>query len=117
MRPGLVRIAAAGNAAALVLLAAVLANARLLFGPSPVRPDPPVRTASSGRVLLVVIDDLREDSSRDPRMMPNLVRLARDGGRGAALVESWIPSTVAGIRTIAEGTVPAPASFLHDFGG
>lgn len=116
MRPGLVRIAAAGNAAALVLLVAVLANARLLFGPPPVRPGPSVRPASSGRVLLVVIDALREDSSRDPRMMPNLVRLARDGGRGVALVESWIPSTVAGIRTIAEGTVPAPASFLHDFG-
>lgn len=116
MRPGPVRIAAAGNAAALVLLVAVLANARLLFAPSPVRPDPPVPTASSGRVLLVVIDALREDSSRDPGVMPNLVRLARDGGRGVALVESWIPSTVAGIRTIAEGTVPAPASFLHDFG-
>lgn len=116
MSPGLVRIAAAGNAAALVLLVAVLANSRLLFGPSPVRPDPPVRTVSSGRVLLVVIDALREGSSRDFRGMPNLVRLARDGGRGAALVESWIPSTVAGIRTIAEGTVPAPASFLHDFG-
>lgn len=116
MRPGLVRIAAAGNAAALVLLVAVLANVRLLFGPSPVRPDPPVPTASTGRVFLVVIDALREDFSRDPRRMPNLVRLARDGGRGAALVESWIPSTVAGIRTIAEGTVPAPASFLHDFG-
>ena len=27
-----------------------------------------------------------------------------------------IPSTVAGIRTLAEGTVPPPASFFGDFG-
>ncbi|HSK79517.1 MAG TPA: alkaline phosphatase family protein [Thermoanaerobaculia bacterium] len=116
MRPGLVRIATAGNAAALVLLVAVLANARLLFGPSPVPAVPPAREAAPGRVLLVVIDALREDSSRDLRVMPNLVRLAGEGGRGVALVESLIPSTVAGIRTIAEGVVPEPASFLHDFG-
>lgn len=116
MRRGLARIAVAGNAAALVLLVAVLANGRLLFGPSPVSPRPPARPAASGRVLLVVIDALREDVSRDPRRMPGLVRLAREGGRGVARVESWIPSTVAGIRAIAEGTVPEPASFLHDFG-
>ncbi|HSF43236.1 MAG TPA: alkaline phosphatase family protein [Thermoanaerobaculia bacterium] len=116
MRRGLVRIATAGNAAALVLLVAVLANARLLFGPSPAPAVPVAREAASGRFLLVVIDALREDSSRDPRVMPNLVRLAGEGGRGVALVESFIPSTVAGIRTIAEGVVPEPASFLHDFG-
>lgn len=116
MRRGLARIAAAGNAAALVLLVVVLANGRLLFGPPPVPAEPPVRQAASGRVLLVVIDALREDASRDPRRMPRLVRLAREGGRGVARVESWIPSTVAGIRAIAEGTVPEPASFLHDFG-
>ena len=116
MRRGLARIAAAGNAAALVLLVVVLANGRLLFGPSPAPAEPPVRQAASGRVLLVVIDALREDASRDPRRMPRLVRLAREGGRGVARVESWIPSTVAGIRAIAEGTVPEPASFLHDFG-
>jgi hypothetical protein len=116
VRPGLVRTATAGNAAALVLLVAVLANARLLFGPSPVPAVPLAREAASGRFLLVVIDALREDSSRDSRLMPNLVRLAGEGGRGVALVESFIPSTVAGIRTIAEGVVPEPASFLHDFG-
>ena len=116
MRRSLARIAVAGNATALVLLVVVLANGRLLFGPFPLPSGPPVRQAASGRVLLVVIDALREEASRDPRRMPQLVRLAREGGRGVARVESWIPSTVAGIRAIAEGTVPEPASFLHDFG-
>ena len=67
-------------------------------------------------MLLVVVDALRDDSSLDPAVMPNLTRLARDGRRGTARVESWIPSTVAGIRSIAEGRVPPPASFLQDFG-
>ncbi len=67
-------------------------------------------------MLLVVVDALRDDSSLDPAVMPNLTRLARDGRRGTARVESWIPSTVAGIRSIVEGRVPPPASFLQDFG-
>ncbi|HEX6899671.1 MAG TPA: alkaline phosphatase family protein [Thermoanaerobaculia bacterium] len=104
------RIAAAGNTAAVALLAMVYAHGPALLGrtePSPAmgRPEAPV--------LLVVIDALREDRSRDLRLMPNLNRLE---ARGVARVESWIPSTVAGIRTIAEGTVPPPASFLEDFG-
>jgi hypothetical protein len=107
------QIAGAGNAAALVLLAAFLVHARFLVGPEQEGaaahrrlPGP----APAGRVLLVVIDALREDVSRS---MPSLNRLS---GRGTARVESWVPSTVAGIRAIAEGVVPAPASFLHDFG-
>jgi len=64
----------------------------------------------------VVIDALRRDRAADPALMPHLNRLAREGGRGMARVESWIPSTVAGIRAIVEGAVPPPASFLQDFG-
>lgn len=116
MRGRLRRIAAAGNAAALVLLAVVLAWRAVLFGPStsPLpSPGPPLHP---GRVLLVVIDALRVDRSLDPELMPHLNRLAAEGRRGTAVVESWVPSTVAGIRTLVEGVVPPPASFLEDFG-
>ncbi|HEV2845665.1 MAG TPA: hypothetical protein VG477_12515, partial [Thermoanaerobaculia bacterium] len=112
MRPRLRRIAAAGNTAAVALLAMVYAHGPALLGRTQASPVPAMGDPK-GRVLLVVIDALREDRSRDPRLMPNLNRLE---GRGTARVESWIPSTVAGIRTIAEGTVPPPASFLQDFG-
>jgi Type I phosphodiesterase / nucleotide pyrophosphatase len=104
------RIAAAGNTAAVALLAMVYAHGPALLGRAETSP---VMGHPQAPVLLVVIDALREDRSRDPRLMPNLNRLP---GRGVARVESWIPSTVAGIRTIAEGTVPPPASFLQDFG-
>jgi predicted AlkP superfamily pyrophosphatase or phosphodiesterase len=118
MKRRLRRVATAGNAAALVLLVAVLANGRVLFGSgaSPREPSPqPLSRGKGARVLLVVIDALRIDAAQDVRLMPNLHRVAVGGASGAATVESWIPSTVAGIRTIAEGTVPPPASFLHDF--
>lgn len=111
-------ITAAGNAAALVLLILILANRTILFeseAPFPTLP----RFAGEGffpPVILVVFDGLRLDRSLDPRLMPNLVRLGREGGRGVARVEALIPSTVAGIRTLAEGTVPPPASFFGDFG-
>jgi hypothetical protein len=120
MKQRLRRLATAGNAAALVLLVVVLANGRVLFEPgaSPGEPPPQLfsQEPSPPRVLLVVIDALRVDASEDGRLMPNLHRMAGGGASGVAIVESWIPSTVAGIRTIAEGIVPPPASFLHDFG-
>jgi hypothetical protein len=119
------QIAAAGNSAALVLLVAVLAQAPVLFedpppdlprSSSPTRPGgeaQPPAPAGARRVLLVVIDGLRDDAVAG---MPRLDRLAREGGRGTARVESLIPSTVAGIRALAEGEVSPPASFLQDFG-
>lgn len=119
MKTGLRRIAVAGNAVALALLAMVLANAEVLLGSSPSNPQPLTPSPPGGRggkMLLVVVDALRNDSSLDPAVMPNLTRLAREGRRGTARVESWIPSTVAGIRSIVEGRVPPPASFLQDFG-
>ena len=111
-------IAAAGNAAALVLLILILANRDILFegtGGGSLS-----RVAGEGRgggpTLLILLDGLRLDRSLDPHLMPNLVRLGREGSRGIARVEALIPSTVAGIRTLAEGTVPPPASFFGDFG-
>jgi hypothetical protein len=112
------RIAVAGNAVALTLLAMVLANQRVLLGGaySPANPHLASPGGRGGKMLLVVVDALRNDSSLDPALMPNLTRLGREGRRGTARVESWIPSTVAGIRSIVEGRVPPPASFLQDFG-
>jgi hypothetical protein len=113
VRQRLRQIATAGNAAAVALL--VVAISLLASIPAPPEPLPLERTRSNP-TLLIVIDALRRDLSEDPALMPNLNRLAAEGGRGTARVESWIPSTVAGIRSITEGAVPPPASFLQDFG-
>ena len=56
------------------------------------------------------------DVAADEAEMPQLAELARTGLRGVAHVESLVASTVAGIRVLAEGRVPPPASFLEDFG-
>lgn len=116
-------VAAAGNCTALAVVALVLINAGPLFQlerrpavaewPSHLAP-PQDRVAS--RLLLIVIDALRLDTARDTTVMPQLARLAERGGQGVAVVDAFVPSTVAGIRVIATGTVPAPASFLEDFG-
>lgn len=116
VRPRLRRIAAAGNTAAVTLLVLVFAHGPALLGKDTEESPAPLPGSPTSPVLLVVIDALRDDRSRDPALMPHLNRLAREGGRGTARVESWIPSTVAGIRTIVEGRVPPPASFLEDFG-
>jgi hypothetical protein len=121
------RIAAAGNAAALVLLTFVLAHSPLLFDHvPPVSPTfsniqelfPAVTfdAAVAGRVLLVVVDGVRAEDATDPQRMPQLGRLAREGGSGIAQVEALIPSTVAAIQTLVTGRVPPPAAFLEDFG-
>ena len=102
MRGPLRALSVAGNAAALVLLILVLARRDVLFGPGePAPPPSSIRqtSAPATRVLLVVIDGLRAD--RVDRM-PHLAALARTGGRGTARVESLVPSTVAGIRALAE---------------
>ncbi len=113
-------LATAGNAAALFAVIVILANARTLFQPQPTRlfpqglaiaqPDP-----KATRAILVIMDALRADSSEDAALMPNLNRLAARGIRGTARVKALIPSTVAGLRAIVEGTVVAPAEFVHDF--
>jgi hypothetical protein len=115
-RRSLRALAVAGNAAALVLLTLVLARQDVLFGRGEPTPLPaPVQQASApaSRVLLVVIDGLRADRVE---RLPHLAALAQTGGRGTARVGSLVPSTVAGIRALAEGVVPPPASFTEDFG-
>jgi hypothetical protein len=105
---GLRSLAAAGNALALVLLVLVLARRDVLLG-NRASPPPAIRTAATApasRVLVVVIDALRTD--RIDRM-PQLSALAHSGGRGTARIEALVPSTVAGIRALAEGVPPPPA--------
>lgn len=113
---GLRSLAAAGNALALVLLVLVLARRDVLLGNGAAAPLPSVQRttpAPASRVLVVVIDALREDRIDG---MPHLASLARNGGRGTARVEALVPSTVSGIRALVEGTPPPPASFTDDFG-
>jgi len=119
LRPRLHALAAAGNSVALLLLILALALGPRLSGDRAgfqPPPSPPSGPARAQRVLLVVIDGLRADHAFDATLMPQLAGLAHRGSTGTALVESLIPSTIAGIRTLAEGEVPPPASFLQDFG-
>jgi hypothetical protein len=115
-------VAAAGNCTALAIVALVLINSRPLFELErpPASQDRLLeRTAgqeAASKVLLIVIDALRLDTARDDALMPQLARLADRGGQGVAIVDSLIPSTVAGIRVIATGKVPPAASFFEDFG-
>lgn len=121
MRRGLRALAAAGNAAGLILLVLILARRDALFGDSTPSKNLTPRTPqalqttppAASRVLLVVIDALRVDQVDQ---MPHLAALARSGGRGTARVEALVPSTIAGIQALAEGTLPPPASFTEDFG-
>lgn len=121
------RLAGAGNAAVLILLVLLLGNGRVLPNgySAPVALDngaaPPTATSPptgphARRAILVVIDGLRTDVAADPDIMPFLRSLAQRGGQGTAHVESLVPSTIAGIMTLATGQVPAPASFVFDFG-
>jgi hypothetical protein len=66
--------------------------------------------------VLIVLDAVRDDLARDGEVMPRLAAFRRAGSGGTAMVESLVPSTVAGIRVLATGDVPAPASFVEDFG-
>lgn len=87
------RVAVAGNTAALILLSLVLARGPLFFG-APEEPRPaagPQRRAPTAQgVLLFVVDGLRRDFAFAPERMPNLARLAREGGAGIARVESLV---------------------------
>ncbi len=121
------RIAGAGNVAALLLLVLFLGNGGILLeghgnlladdrdvgSRRTALPDPAPRAS---RVILVVIDGLRTDMAADPDVMPFLCSLTADGGSATAHVESMIPSTIAGIVSLSTGHVPAPASFVFDFG-
>lgn len=115
-------IACAGNAVALLWLVVVLANAPALFFPAEAPPAPVQTQASPAsenqratRALFVIIDALRLDIATNVKLMPNLHRLASSGAQGVARVETLVPSTVAGVRALAEGVVLPPAAFVHDF--
>ena len=120
-REKLWRIAACGNPVALVVFAGVFASFPLLMigsgrgssEPSFLRPSMP--PSAPARVVLVVVDALPVRATT-PAAMPRLARLAATGGRGLARVDSLVASTVAGVKVLATGRVPAPASFLQDFG-
>lgn len=111
------RLACVGNAAALLLLTLVLVNTDVLLDdrPAPRWEAPPVAVAPVDRVILCVIDGLRDDMAADAARMPHLDALARRGRRETLLVDSLIPSTTAGIVALSTGRVVAPASFLQDF--
>ena len=112
------RLAVAGNTAALVMLVLMLANGSVLFDSS-IHPRPVAYEAPPGplasRAVLVIIDGLRQDFASDPAVMPALRELARRGVETTAHVQALIPSTIAGITTLATGAVPPPVSFVNDF--
>jgi len=125
VRPEVRQVAAAGNAAALVLLVCLLADATTLLGgpeSGPRRDGPAVAHSPSsspgeaGGVVLVVLDGLRADTAADGGLMPRLAGLRRAGASGVAWVECLVPTTVAAVLTLATGRVPPPVGFFDDFG-
>lgn len=125
--PGVRRVAAAGNAAVLVLLVGLLADSATLLGPgrgagcvvgpmtgvTGVVPSP----GEAGGVVLLVLDGLRADTAAGEVRMPRLAELRRRGGAfGVARVECLVPTTVAAVVTLATGRVPPPVGFFDDFG-
>ncbi|MDX1655405.1 MAG: hypothetical protein R3310_09380, partial [Candidatus Competibacteraceae bacterium] len=113
------QIALAGNTLVLLLGVLLLAQGDLLFGPPMVKPGegPPLPPGSRAeRVLLVVMDALRDDTAARTGLMPHLNALAKRGGRGHTQVGALVPATVAAVQVLASGRVPPPAVFLEDFG-
>lgn len=123
-RSGVGAVAVAGNVAAIVFLLIFFVAWDPLFESTSV-PEPPTgfptgvkpeRAEAASRLLLVVIDALDLRTARDPALMPTLDRIGREGRFTTARVDSWIPSTVAGVQVLGTGRVPPPVSFLEDFG-
>ena len=119
MKEHLPSLSAAGNAAALVIVALVAAVLSRSFDPGPHAGVSAARLKADGprarTLVLVVIDGLRADAAADPRLMPFTHGMARRGGSTTARVEALVPSTIAGVTTLATGDVPHPAAFLRDF--
>lgn len=111
-------LAGAGNIAALLVLALLaLSGPWLLDELPPASAGHPVpRGPRAERLVLVIIDALRDDASRDPAVTPHLSALAATGGRSTACIDSLIPSTVSGAMALGGGRIASPLSFLHDFG-
>ena len=115
--------AGAGNAAAVFWLATVLIHRGVLVESGGRRADgsaamDPARSfgPSPTCMVFVVLDALGAEAADNPRRMPRLAALKREGVAGWSRVESLVPSTVAGIETLVGGVPPPPASFLRDFG-
>ena len=108
-------IATVGNAVFLAFLAMILSLDRL-FVPAPPAPATavPATPLRAERCLLVVIDGLRADAASDASLMPTLAALSEHGCSGAVRIESFIPSTIAGVVSFTTGLPAAAAATLQD---
>ncbi|HYE17470.1 MAG TPA: alkaline phosphatase family protein, partial [Tepidisphaeraceae bacterium] len=117
LEPGLRRALTAGNATALAVLLLLLAGLGVPRGgaSAPAAALPAGDGGPTRRVLLIVVDGLRVDTAADPALMRQTAALAAARGLGTARVENLIPSTIAGITTLATGRPSPPLDFLSDF--
>lgn len=109
------RILAAFTAAGLAIALLVLASGGTLLRTHAAEPPPTPLPGAEGRaerVILIVVDGLTAEGAWDPAIMPTVAALP---GRGMARVQHLLPSSISGIRAMAEGVVAAPASILFDF--
>lgn len=115
------RLSAAGLCGALVVLVFLVGNATtLILGEKPpavtMLTPPEPGAPPPERALLVIIDAMRDDASRDPALMPTMVALRQTSGHGILRVDALLPSTVAGIRALVTGLPAPPLSIFEDFG-
>ncbi|MBX7220418.1 MAG: alkaline phosphatase family protein [Blastocatellia bacterium] len=75
---------------------------------------PPQLPPVTKKLVMVMVDGMRKDFAFDPRLMPNLARLAQDGAAGTAQTGAF-SMTIAALRAIGSGTDYSTNDLLHNF--
>lgn len=118
MRPGWLLFWAFAGTTAGVLLIAWLGYVRFLAEP-PIPPNPAplparVTTPLTPRLVVAVIDSLREDAANDPEVAPTMVRMANIGASGVNITPPMTMTTMS-VLNLGTGMTPAISWAIKNF--